>query len=121
MPKDTKPRTVKRDVTKRAKKDPDAPKRALSSYMLFAQDQRSVVQQEHPNIAFGEVGKVLGQKWKALTDSEKKPYEDRAAEEKKKYEKAKAQYEVENPKAGKTKGAAKKTAKKSKSDDDESA
>lgn len=54
MPKDTKPRTAKRDVVKRAKKDPDAPKRALSSYMLFAQDQRSVVQAEQPNIAFGK-------------------------------------------------------------------
>lgn len=54
MPKDTKPRAAKRDVAKRAKKDPDAPKRALSSYMLFAQDQRSVVQAENPNIAFGK-------------------------------------------------------------------
>lgn len=58
----------------------------------------------------GEVGKVLGQKWKALTAEDKKPYEDRAAEEKKKYEKAKAQYEAENPK-DKKKGAAKKTKK----------
>lgn len=58
----------------------------------------------------GEVGKVLGQKWKALSAEDKKPYEDRAAEEKKKYEKAKAQYEVENPK-DKKKGATKKSKK----------
>lgn len=66
----------------------------------------------------GEVGKALGIKWKALTDSEKKPYEDRAAEEKKKYEKRKAQYEADNPKAGKSKGAPKKSAKKAKSEDE---
>lgn len=63
----------------------------------------------------GEVGKVLGFKWKALTPEDKKPYEDRAAEEKKKYEKAKAQYEAENPK-DKKKAATKKSKKAATSD-----
>lgn len=54
MPKESKPKATKRETGKRAKKDPDAPKRALSSYMLFAQDQRSVVQSEQPDITFGK-------------------------------------------------------------------
>lgn len=54
MPKETKaPKTTKKETGKRAKKDPNAPKRSLSSYMLFTQDQRSVVQSENPGIAFG--------------------------------------------------------------------
>lgn len=106
MPKESKPRASKKEVTaKRAKKDPNAPKRPLSSYMLFTQDQRSIVQTENPGIAFGmvcstlilttgEVGKVLGEKWKALSEAEKKPYEDKAKAEKEKYVKVKADYDA---------------------------
>lgn len=35
---------------------------------------------------------MLGERWKELTDKEKKPYEDKAAEDKKRYEKEKAEY-----------------------------
>ena len=42
----------------------------------------------------GEVGKVLGEKWKALSDAEKKPYEDKAKAEKDKYVKVKADYDA---------------------------
>lgn len=52
----------------------------------------------------------MGAKWKALTPTDKKPYEDKANDEKKKYEKAKAQYEAENPKEKKGRGAPKKKA-----------
>jgi hypothetical protein len=37
---------------------------------------------------------MLGEKWKALNDKERKPYEDKAAADKKRYEEEKAQYNV---------------------------
>jgi hypothetical protein len=37
---------------------------------------------------------MLGEKWKALTDKERKPYNDKAAADKKRYEEEKAQYNV---------------------------
>lgn len=40
----------------------------------------------------GEVGKILGEKWKELSEKEKKPYEDRAKKDKERYENEKAQY-----------------------------
>lgn len=40
----------------------------------------------------GEVGKLLGEKWKALTDKQKTPYEAKAAADKKRYEEEKAAY-----------------------------
>lgn len=40
----------------------------------------------------GEVGKLLGEKWKALTDKQKAPYEAKAAADKKRYEEEKAAY-----------------------------
>lgn len=40
----------------------------------------------------GEVGKVLGEKWKALTEAQKAPYDKKAAADKKRYEDEKAAY-----------------------------
>lgn len=42
----------------------------------------------------GEVGKLLGAKWKELDDSEKKPYVEQAAQDKQRAEQQKAEYDV---------------------------
>lgn len=86
---------VKKTST-RKKKDPDAPKRSLSAYMFFANENRDIVRAENPGIAFGQVGKLLGEKWKALTADEKTPYEKKAEEDKKRYERQKVEYAQKN-------------------------
>merc|ERR1712107_662788 len=68
------------------KKDPNAPKRGLSAYMFFANDQRDKVREDNPGIKFGEVGKLLGEKWKARNEKQRQPYEAKAAADKKRYE-----------------------------------
>lgn len=83
--------TEKKKAT-RKKKDPNAPKRSLSAYMFFANENRDIVRAENPGITFGEVGRMLGDKWKALTDEDKEPYNSKAAVDKKRYEKEKAEY-----------------------------
>jgi structure-specific recognition protein 1 len=47
----------------KAKKDPNAPKRGLSSYMIFAGENRKLVVEETPGLSLGEVGKALGARW----------------------------------------------------------
>lgn len=84
--------STEKKKTNRKKKDPDAPKRSLSAYMFFANENRDVVRAENPGISFGQVGKLLGEKWKALDADEKSPYESKAAADKKRYEKEKAEY-----------------------------
>lgn len=42
----------------------------------------------------GQVGKVLGERWKALNEKQRLPYENKAAEDKKRYEDEKASYNV---------------------------
>lgn len=76
------------------KKDPNAPKRGLSAYMFFANEQRDSVRAENPGIAFGQVGKVLGERWKALSEKQRQPYEAKAAADKKRYENEKAAYQA---------------------------
>lgn len=83
--------TEKKKIT-RKKKDPNAPKRSLSAYMFFANENRDIVRAENPGISFGQVGKLLGEKWKATTAEDKEPYEAKAATDKKRYEKEKAEY-----------------------------
>jgi hypothetical protein len=45
-------------------------------------------------VALGQVGKVLGERWKALNDKQRAPYEAKAAQDKKRYEDEKASYNV---------------------------
>ncbi|KAI8095259.1 high mobility group box domain-containing protein [Thamnidium elegans] len=75
---------------RRSKKDPSTPKRGLSAYMFFSQDQRSTVKEESPDATFGQIGKLLGEKWKSMTDEQKKPYVAKAEIDKKRYESEKA-------------------------------
>jgi hypothetical protein len=42
----------------------------------------------------GQVGKVLGERWKALNDKQRAPYEAKAVQDKKRYEDEKASYNV---------------------------
>lgn len=42
----------------------------------------------------GEVGRILGERWKALNDKQRAPYEAKAAADKKRYEDEKAAYNV---------------------------
>jgi len=72
------------------KKDPTAPKRGLSAYMFFSQEHRKSVQTENPEAGFGEIGKILGERWKNMSDTEKTPYTKKAAADKQRYENEKA-------------------------------
>ncbi|XP_955166.1 high-mobility-group (HMG) protein, putative [Theileria annulata] len=80
--------------SKRAKKDPNAPKRALSSYMFFAKEKRAELVRDNPDLArdVAAVGKLVGAAWNSLDESEKAPYEKLAEADRARYEKEKAAY-----------------------------
>lgn len=90
-----KPRAAKGS---KKEKDPNAPKKNQSGYMIFCSENRAVVKEENPDATFGELGKLLGQKWKELDEAAKKPYADKAETDKKRYEREKAAYDAK-PKA----------------------
>ncbi|KAK4207323.1 High mobility group box domain containing protein [Rhypophila sp. PSN 637] len=89
-------KTATKEKTRRTKKDPNAPKRGLSAYMFFANEQRENVREENPGVSFGEVGKILGQRWKALSEKQRMPYEAKAAADKKRYEDEKQAYNADD-------------------------
>jgi len=92
MPKTKAAAPKKTRGVEKKKKDPNAPKRGLSAYMFFANEQRENVRDENPGISFGQVGKVLGDRWKALDEKQRIPYEKKAQTDKKRYEDEKAKY-----------------------------
>ena len=85
--------------------------------MFFANEQRDNVREENPGISFGmiiserpavkvmlissrnpgQVGKVLGERWKALSAKQREPYEAKAKTDKQRYEDEKASYNVCTP------------------------
>jgi len=81
-----------RKRNKRGPKDPAAPKRASGAYVFFTNEMRPKVLQEFPGIKFVELGKVLGERWRALTAAEKKRYEEMAAEDKIRFQMEMQQY-----------------------------
>lgn len=74
-------------------KDPNAPKRGLSAFMFFSQEQREKIKKSNPEATFGQLGKLLGEAWKELNDKDKAPYVKKAEADKARYEKEKAKYE----------------------------
>ncbi len=44
---------------KRAKKDPNAPKRPMNAYMLYANSVRSQIREENPDMAMADVVSVM--------------------------------------------------------------
>jgi len=85
------PKSSKKKKTKKVK-DPDAPKRPLTSFMLFCQDAREDLKKEHPEAAVPEMGKLLGAKFKELSAAEKGVYESQAAALKTQFDLDKAGY-----------------------------
>ncbi|XP_050373300.1 high mobility group B protein 7-like [Argentina anserina] len=69
-------------------KDPNAPKRPLTAFFLFMHDFRKSYKEANPDSKDVKmVAKEGGEKWKLLTDEEKRPYIDKAAELKAEFKK----------------------------------
>ncbi|ETN77748.1 hypothetical protein RB195_004527 [Necator americanus] len=86
------PKKVKSPKMKaeRKKKDPNAPKRAQSAYMLWLNENRSKLAK--PGMSVVDVSRAAGVEWAKVSDKSK--WEKMAADEKKRYEKEMAAYKA---------------------------
>ncbi|KAJ4898879.1 high mobility group B protein 7-like [Raphanus sativus] len=64
------------------------PKRPLTAFFIFMNDFRKTFKEENPSSNVKDVAKQGGEKWKSLTEEEKKVYLDKAAELKAEYNKS---------------------------------
>jgi structure-specific recognition protein 1 len=112
----------KKEKKQKAKKDKNAPKRAISAFFFFQKNRRDTLKKEQPSLSNKELISKMSEEWNKMDDAQKVPFvklaeEDkvRYANDKKEYEKThagSAKKEVKSPKS------AKKSAKKSESDDE---
>ncbi|XP_077231373.1 high mobility group B protein 7-like [Tasmannia lanceolata] len=78
-------------------KDPNMPKRPATAFFLFMDDFRKTFKESNPDEkSVSVVAKEGGEKWKSMTDEEKKPYLEKVAELKVEYEKAMEKFNAGN-------------------------
>eukprot|EP00826_Nyctotherus_ovalis_P020700 TRINITY_DN1652_c0_g1_i51.p2 TRINITY_DN1652_c0_g1~~TRINITY_DN1652_c0_g1_i51.p2 ORF type:complete len:193 (+),score=82.83 TRINITY_DN1652_c0_g1_i51:259-837(+) len=69
-------------------------KKPASAFILYSMQKRKEIVEENPELGLGAVGKLLGEKWKALTEEEQGMWKRKAA-------KLREEYEKSNPDKGK--------------------
>jgi structure-specific recognition protein 1 len=85
--------------TKKAKKDPNAPKGAKGAYMYFSAEYRDRSKEENPDMSFGEIGKALGEKWKVISSEEKAKFEGMAKKDKERHKREMVEYSAKQKSA----------------------
>ena len=73
-------------------KDPNRPKAPTSSYMYFSQAVSDGIRAKYPDIKIPELGKKVGDKWRACSEKDKKKYIAMANKDKERYRKQMLKY-----------------------------
>jgi len=116
---DYKPPKGEKGKKRKRVKDPNAPKRALSAFFWFCNDERPKVKETMQDSTVGEVAKELGRRWNECTDEQKSKYEALAAKDKARYEKEINAYKNKKPKAAPAPAKGKKAAPPPEDSDEE--
>ncbi|CAE7204448.1 unnamed protein product [Rhizoctonia solani] len=73
-------------------KDPNAPKRPATSYIMFQNDIRDELRQKHPNLPYKELLGKVSEAWGKLGEDQKKAYQNVADSNMAKYNRAVVDY-----------------------------
>ncbi|KAH7441686.1 hypothetical protein KP509_03G049000 [Ceratopteris richardii] len=91
--KEQKARKRQAKKERKAKMDPNKPKRPPTAFFIYLEEFRKAFKEEHPDVkGVAVVGKACGDKWKEMTDDEKAPYVAKANQKREEYEKALSSY-----------------------------
>ncbi|KAL7537065.1 hypothetical protein ACHAXR_011457 [Thalassiosira sp. AJA248-18] len=93
------------DKKSKEKKDPNAPKKNLSAYILYSNATRSDVRVANPDAQFGDIARLLSANFKSLTSEERAPWDEKATSDKARYQKEMADYSATNATASSDKKA----------------
>ena len=106
MPKDS----PKKEKVEKTKKDKNAPKGAKNAYILFCADNRDQVKEENSEMKATEIISELARLWKDADEDVKGEYQEKAAEDKKRYESEMEDYVPSEEESKGKKGKGKKAA-----------
>lgn len=82
----------KKGRRERKPKDPNAPKRAMNGYLIYSKERRSAAKAEYPSLKPRELSAKMGEEWNAMTEDQRRPYNDRASGDKARYQREKDAY-----------------------------
>ncbi|MES1922622.1 FACT complex subunit ssrp1 [Bonamia ostreae] len=77
---------TKKSAIKKFRKDKNAPKKPLTPYFVFMNENRAEFKKNHPDKKVTEIGKLLGEKWRSLSEKEKTVFVEKSKELKKEYQ-----------------------------------
>ena len=82
----------KKGRKEKKEKDPNAPKRAMTPYLHFAQTRRSSAKNEHPELNPRDLSRLMGKEWNEMSEDAKRPYVEKGNRSKEQYTEAKKNY-----------------------------
>lgn len=87
---------AKKKKKRKKAKDPNKPKRNMSAFFLYSCANRATIKSENPDATFGNLAKIISQKFKSLPDKELKKWEKKAVKDKQRYEEEMKIYNEKN-------------------------
>lgn len=98
---------IKDEVTKKDKPKPklskikkkrksSKPSKPIPSYFIYNKEKYPETKEKYPELTPGEIKKKISQMWKSMDEEEKKPYNQKASDEKEKYNKLLEKYNEEH-------------------------
>jgi len=72
-------------ASKRARKDPNAPKRPMSAFLAYSQKMRSVVKQDNQHLSNTEISKLLADMWRDAPDDQRREYIEQESTQREQY------------------------------------
>ncbi|KAJ1723609.1 FACT complex subunit ssrp1 [Coemansia erecta] len=75
----------KRGASKKAARDPNEPKRPMTSYLLYSTEKRQEFREKYPEVTSQDMAAIIGNAWKNLSSTERDKYNARAKQLKDRY------------------------------------
>lgn len=71
---------------KHKKEKSDTPNKSLSPFIIFNKENRETIKLSNPGVTFGELGKLIGNAWRDLNETDKAVYQQKSLDDKKRFE-----------------------------------
>lgn len=85
--KDHNKESIKLNKSNKKKSDDEFSKikKPKNPYMIFCDENRNDIKENNPDIKFGEISKILSEKWKKINENEKKQFIEKSEKDKQRY------------------------------------
>jgi hypothetical protein len=82
-------------VSKKPYKDPNAPKRPMSAFLMYSNGRRAAVKKENPDFSNGEISRLLSEMWRKASEEDRQKYIKEEFELRTKYKEDMAKWKKE--------------------------